>query len=713
MEAQRVYIRIMRLSLKSTSDLSKRRIQELNAGIGELRQLLSCVVCCQLLMDPYKPKGGRCGHHVCRLCLRGRKRLVPSCTQCKDCIDFKTYEENKSMALQLLCYKTLCVHLLQSSLYVQLSDQRPNIWSEYPNMDNVPRIKLPEKSTQWFIQEGARYDDMCDTFLSQPELPFPKTSMPLSLPAETPPTTAATTPELPFEQHMPEQLSITDIELEAAATAEQADHFAHPLPMMTAGARMLSHNHIAPQPQQVLIPAGYMEPTWSEQVDLSSAFSLPSNYTTYVLPSGELQVPTIGQVVQLPQQQEQQQQQLPQATLEPAMPGGSYKRRHAELVADEAEQDEAVQEEIVPTSMTTAKRLYQKPTILSSVQVKPPAAVSATVPPVPAVPAVPAVPPVLVVPPVPAVPAVSQRSSATTSSTAKKTKTQERSAFQTAKATGKRRFCRCGTSRAPGPCTCRNGRCICYTEGYSCDGCKCVGCTNPHTYRGESSDEDEDEPTPTDVVESLPSPSPPKAAAAATGAAEIPSAAAGTAPAVAVPASYTLVPLDNLQQSQLPLVLIQNERGDYQGKVSQLVQMPFWSILTRFTLIAAFNMFNGTEPMDPTLAGFKRVPLQSNDDNALLQYAYVMPAKTTVEPEAETEPATASPPAKRMKHVVEPLATGETTRRRRLPRNYPPIESVDGLVSGSSRSNAGAGDGKATDKAHSLFEDIMSGSDNL
>lgn len=51
--------------------------------------------------------------------------------------------------------------------------------------------------------------------------------------------------------------------------------------------------------------------------------------------------------------------------------------------------------------------------------------------------------------------------------------------------------------------------------------------------------------------------------------AEAAPAAAAPAPevepeAAAMQTTYTLVPLDNLQQSQLPLVIVQNERGEYQ-----------------------------------------------------------------------------------------------------------------------------------------------------
>ncbi|KAM8717151.1 hypothetical protein ACLKA7_003941 [Drosophila subpalustris] len=728
MEAQTVYIKVWRLSLKSSSMMSKRRIQELNAGIGELRQLLSCVVCCELLKDPYEPARRRCGHHVCRLCLRGRKRLKPNCTQCSDCFDFKTYKENKSMALQVLCYRTLCRHLQNSLLYSQLAGYRLGNDRNY-NAGSTPRIELPDESTQWYIQEGANYVGMCDTFLPQPDMMFLKDIS--SLPAETPPTTAATTPELPYEQHMPEQLSITDIELEAAATGDQA-HFAHPLPLMPSSARMLSHSHIAPQPQiivpaaQPIITAGY--PSWTDQVDLSGAFPMAAtNYATYVMHSGE---PTIGQVVQISPE-------LAQTPLEPVTASTStavnIKRRHADLLAEDVEQ-ECI--------------LSPKATIISSVQVKPPlvptaiaapvtvsapvaiaapvampAPVAAAAPKTAAIPktttlktatapktaatpkptATPkattnpkataasksvttakaaATPKSVTTPKVTATPvietattAVSTAAASVKATPARAVKAPVRTATQKAKPKAKM-CCRCGTSSLPGLMTCRNGRCVCYTNGLRCKDCKCNGCKNPHTYSGgETSDEEWDEME----TEPLAATEETTTAAAVAVVTETPSRPVQTA--------YTLVPLENLQQSQHPLVLIQNERGEFQG----------------------FNLFNGTQPIHPADVGYQRIPLQSNDGNSSIpEFAYVLPTPA-VQPAPAPQPLPPPPveqPFKKFKKA------NKLEKDCTLPR-YSRIESGDELLGGNSKSKASSIDGLATDKAHLLFEDIMSGSDDL
>lgn len=110
----------------STSNINEQKLLDLNRLLPHLRQLLSCVVCCKLLTDPYGPKNTRCQHYVCRLCVRGRKVLNPSCAACADCHDYKTYDENKQIRSLLLCYKSLCEHLLlpSSSLFTQLCKQK-------------------------------------------------------------------------------------------------------------------------------------------------------------------------------------------------------------------------------------------------------------------------------------------------------------------------------------------------------------------------------------------------------------------------------------------------------------------------------------------------------------------------------------------------------------------------------------------------------------
>ncbi|XP_016982809.1 E3 ubiquitin-protein ligase msl-2 [Drosophila rhopaloa] len=766
MLAQTVYLKMTRLSLRSASNLSKRRVDELNSGVGELRQLLSCVVCCQLLVDPYSPKGKRCQHNVCRLCLRGKKRLFPNCSQCEECSDFKTYEENRLMGIQLLCYKTLCVHLLQSSLFGQLAGLRPQVGREL-----VPRIKLPPMTTQEFIREGSNISDTGDTFLPQPDLPFLK-DLPTSLPAETPPTTAATTPELPYDQH----LNISDIEAEAAATAEQG-HFS-PIPLLPTGSRMglLSHGG-----QMVIATeSGFMEHPWTDQVDLSGAVSVssfPSNSTnfavSYVMPTAastpfdpqELQ---IGQVVQMAdstqlavlaaveetvetstqlavvsttiEEQEMvstqlavlssveehneicaQLDELPaedsQESLEtfedhkesvesealaeiveheedntqlaiqtsqspllahmdePEEEVVTHKRKLSQMQAEEQEEErldkdlaeleaaaeEAAEEELLPNSVELQDEASADEAPLKRKRTRSlKASQAAKIEPAPA-----------------EVKAKMQSGKGAFRKFRGKEKEEKNKPTKPK--------CRCGVSGSANTLTtCRNSRCQCYTSGNSCAGCYCVCCKNPHKEDFVESDNDEDceelqkEPEPMEQSEEI--------AAAKQEEKQRESAAPESSGD-----GISLVPLSNLQQSQHPLVLVQNENGEYQG----------------------FNIFQGNKPVDPATVGFMRVQLQNNDpNNSVPQYAYVMPPPAVPEPPVPS--LSPQPPPVPERDVIEPPAKKYRTRTRRGMANFSALDTVDELVSGGSRSNSAAGDRlSATDNAHSLFEEIMSGSDDL
>ncbi|XP_068146533.1 E3 ubiquitin-protein ligase msl-2 [Drosophila tropicalis] len=277
--AQSAYARLLDLSMRSMSDLNLSRISKFCTALGELRQLVACVVCRKLLVDPYHPKGHHCDHFVCRLCVRGKKRLSPKCPKCNDCSDYKIYVEDRAMTLQLLCYKTLCVQILQSGLYPQLENQKIEVSSNI----NKPRIKLPSKSVQEFIVEGSEYDDIRDMFLFEPDIPCLKTLV-SSLPDETPNISKATTPEVHFTQSLPEQLSISDMEIEVETATGGHHHIGSPIPLLPTGSRVGLQ-------RQVLVtkakPQSLVTSNWSElnfSSELSSVNNLQEGTYTYVLP---------------------------------------------------------------------------------------------------------------------------------------------------------------------------------------------------------------------------------------------------------------------------------------------------------------------------------------------------------------------------------------------------------------------------------------------
>ncbi|XP_016956720.1 E3 ubiquitin-protein ligase msl-2 [Drosophila biarmipes] len=750
MLAQSVYLKVTRLSLRSASNLSKRRVDELSSGIGELRQLLSCVVCCQLLVDPYSPKGKRCQHNVCRLCLRGKKRLFPRCSQCEDCSDFKTYEENRMMGTQLLCYKTLCVHLLHSALFGQLSGLRPQVGREL-----VSRIRLPPLSTQDFIREGSNISDTGDTFLPQPDLPFLK-DLPTSLPAETPPTTAATTPELPYDRH----LNISDIEAEAAATAEQG-HFS-PLPLLPTGSRMglLAHGGqivIATESSE----SGFMDHAWTDQVDLSGAVSVssfPGNSTnfavSYVMPTAastpfnpqDLQ---IGQVVQMANSAEL-------AVLAAVEETDETSAQLTELPAEEPEEALPTIEEVEETSITSETLAEEHKEVNTHVEMHT------------------SQPPNLEEVQEPQEEQVTQKRKLgdmqaewqeeeqqaqdknleelqaaaeeeaqdvewqpscevqqednSTESQPKRRKTRSKKSSTAAKIepapaevkaklqSGKGAFrkirgkeaeekvkppkskCRCGISGAANTLTtCRNSRCPCYKNFNSCADCHCVGCKNPHKEDYVESDHDDDDFE--EVLKEAPEPEPVEQAA------EEPKQEETSVDMVpATNGAIQFVLLSDMMTAPYPVVLMENETGGVQG----------------------FNIFQDNKPVDPATAGYIYVQVHNNNSKiSLPKFAYVMPPPALPEPPAPSLSPPPPPPAPSLsppppppapeREVIEPPAKKfRTSRTRRGRANFSALDTVDELVSGGSRSNSAAGDRlSATDNAHLLFEEIMSGSDDL
>ncbi|XP_029408263.2 serine-rich adhesin for platelets isoform X2 [Bactrocera dorsalis] len=214
MNAVCVYVSTAQLVLQfDTTDsngLGEQRMLDLSRLFGQLRQLLSCAVCARLLNDPYEPlNNARCQHNVCRLCVRGRKALRPLCINCKDLQDFKTYTENKTMRCLLLCYKSLCEHLLSSNFYTHLSRQKAHQALTCSGENVFGVAPMPHMTTCGdIIQEGARYDDILNAFNADlpqigPTIKLQNTLLTIpaavtSLPNQSTPSVSAVTPLAPL-----------------------------------------------------------------------------------------------------------------------------------------------------------------------------------------------------------------------------------------------------------------------------------------------------------------------------------------------------------------------------------------------------------------------------------------------------------------------------------------------------------------------------------
>ncbi|XP_017139418.1 E3 ubiquitin-protein ligase msl-2-like [Drosophila miranda] len=538
MTAQTVYTKVAGLAFfpfGTAPNLPNQYIDELSSGIGELRQLLSCVVCCRLLVDPFGPNGKDCQHYVCRLFVGGRKQLVPRCSQCEDCLDFETYKENRPMAAQLHCYQALCAHLLlqPSSMLRQLARQFPDL----SHVAQCPRIRLPRMTTKQFLKEGAEYGG-------------------------TPPTTAAAqTPSFQSEDsHLSEALEIGQVcGIEAAPQPA-------PLAKTTAEVEVLQEN------------VRQEEAYWENVSDDEEYFGDVSQKEAFLENMSE---ETFMDSVT----QEASQEIVSQDVLQESGSQATSRESIAEELYKEITSRKALQEQSAWDGM------YQEiPRSSASQDID--------------------------------LPEASQQLNSSqeyTPSTKYRKKDTEMNPFSQV------RDQEPVSVPKPTPAARR-----CYKSGNTCANCRCFGCHNPHkTDFLDSDDEDELENVPPPLT---PSPQSEKKELAPTEA--VATATETKQTGVSAPAlggsqgDLNLVPVNNVEQSQHPLVLIENELGEYQG----------------------FNLFQGSEPIDPATVGFLRVKMQNGTGNR------------DQEPVSVPKPTPAAPKAFLTKAALEYYASTDTPR---------------------------------------------------
>nr|XP_061798036.1 E3 ubiquitin-protein ligase MSL2-like [Nerophis lumbriciformis] len=76
------------------------------------RQSLACLVCGELVRDPWSAPHPGCPHHVCLGC-RGQKVGRAACGRCRDAAGF---QEDKQLSLLVQLYRKLCVYVAHSGL---------------------------------------------------------------------------------------------------------------------------------------------------------------------------------------------------------------------------------------------------------------------------------------------------------------------------------------------------------------------------------------------------------------------------------------------------------------------------------------------------------------------------------------------------------------------------------------------------------------------
>lgn len=154
MKAISLYVSISRIVYQRNSPILENKWTDLYRLIPYLRQALSCAVCVKLLIDPYSPKDRKCQHFVCRQCVRGKKHIRPQCMSCADCADYRTYVENRQIAIIMQCYKALCEYVMSSPVYQSICEAgiQTGVVGD--------GVIIPPFSLVEFIEEGANLQDI-------------------------------------------------------------------------------------------------------------------------------------------------------------------------------------------------------------------------------------------------------------------------------------------------------------------------------------------------------------------------------------------------------------------------------------------------------------------------------------------------------------------------------------------------------------------------
>lgn len=147
MNAISLYVSASRL-LFNQSDVENPNYSDLYRLVPYLRQSLSCTVCSNLLVDPYTAENAVCQHHVCRMCIGGRKNLKPTCSSCKN---YHKYNANHQLRILLQCYKSLCCYISAT----------PSVYDSMHNYIHVDACSNGSEAQNLaeLIDEGARFHD--------------------------------------------------------------------------------------------------------------------------------------------------------------------------------------------------------------------------------------------------------------------------------------------------------------------------------------------------------------------------------------------------------------------------------------------------------------------------------------------------------------------------------------------------------------------------
>ncbi|XP_046379889.1 E3 ubiquitin-protein ligase MSL2-like [Haliotis rufescens] len=128
-----------------------------------LRQALSCCVCGNIISKPRGPSHSECLHNVCTHCVGGKMRLKPSCSWCKDYVDFR---DNTHLRILVLCFQKLCEYIYATQIWTELTVSSPN-------GETNPLVSI--------IKEAMAFED---DYVSNTHIP----NLPMAMPVLTPAT---------------------------------------------------------------------------------------------------------------------------------------------------------------------------------------------------------------------------------------------------------------------------------------------------------------------------------------------------------------------------------------------------------------------------------------------------------------------------------------------------------------------------------------------
>ncbi|XP_037957724.1 E3 ubiquitin-protein ligase MSL2 [Teleopsis dalmanni] len=495
MNAVCVYVSTAQLVLQTESVAvqSEQQLHDLNRLLSHLRQLLSCVVCCRLLNDPYGPRNKRCQHNVCRVCIHGQKSLRPLCIHCRDCQDYKTYDENRQMRCLMVCYKSLCEFLTGAPMFDQLSKLK---LSNIVNSISCS-LPLPNMSPQELVLEGANYDDILNAFNADlphaiiPNLHFPVSSSHTLINSSSVSASAsATSPMAPASTVHIHGVSQSIVNT-TTPPISSSTHFVKPrmhinpnsttspplLPTTTVQTQTLTLKHL------------------KSIMDLSPTVKLPilSNLSTKSVTASTTESKMSNVVVTVGSSPVSK---TPLSIASSKLQGLNRQlgsTRNAFIVSSNASKTSTSSETHPPltlkVSLSGASFRTIQPKANSSASTTPTTATITSQQ-------------ILNPPPIKTVSngsamysvlytgignkiTIKRKIDGDEDSTQRKNTSASSSSStvfgQNTKTSSKKRGCRCGNATpTPGKLTCCGQRCPCYVDSKSCIGCKCRGCRNPH-----------------------------------------------------------------------------------------------------------------------------------------------------------------------------------------------------------------------------------------